>query len=77
MGRPSRVAFTGLGGGYVEQALAPAEGILPLPANLSAINAVTLGSSGMVAHFGLAHALFAPGDARAVAVGKHMRRRET
>ncbi len=44
-------AFTGLGGGYVEQAIAPVEEILPLPADLSAVGAVTLGSSGAVAHF--------------------------
>ena len=55
-------AFTGLGGGYVEQAIAPAREILPLPADLSAVDAVTLGSSGIVAHFGLAHARFAPGE---------------
>jgi NADPH:quinone reductase len=55
-------AFTGLGGGYVEQAIAPVQEILPLPANLSAVDAVTLGSSGVVAHFGLAHARFAPGE---------------
>ena len=55
-------AFTGLSGGYVEQAIAPVEEILPLPANLSAVDAVTLGSSGVVAHFGLAHARFAPGE---------------
>ncbi|MGH3251237.1 MAG: zinc-dependent alcohol dehydrogenase family protein [Trebonia sp.] len=55
-------AFTGLGGGYVEQAIAPVEEILPLPANLSAADAVALGSSGVVAHFALAHAHFAPGE---------------
>lgn len=55
-------AFTGVGGGYAEHAIAPAEEILPLPANLSAVDAVTLGSSGVVAHFGLAHARFAPGE---------------
>ncbi|MEU8056804.1 zinc-dependent alcohol dehydrogenase family protein [Microbispora bryophytorum] len=55
-------AFTGVGGGYVEQALAPVEEILPLPVNLSAVDAVTLGSSGVVAHFGLSHARFAPGE---------------
>ncbi|MEU1349843.1 zinc-binding dehydrogenase [Streptomyces sp. NPDC005776] len=54
--------FTGTGGGYVEQALASAAEILPLPANLSATDAVTLGSSGVVAHFGLRHAHFAPGE---------------
>ncbi|MEU6414119.1 zinc-binding dehydrogenase [Microbispora sp. NPDC046933] len=55
-------AFTGVGGGYVEQAIARVEEILPLPANLSAVDAVTLGSSGVVAHFGLSHAHFAPGE---------------
>ncbi|QQM38218.1 zinc-binding dehydrogenase [Streptomyces liliifuscus] len=55
-------AFTGTGGGYVEQALAPVEEIVPLPVNLSAVDAVTLGSSGVVAHFGLRHAHFAPGE---------------
>ncbi|WP_179851364.1 zinc-binding dehydrogenase [Streptomyces sp. TLI_55] len=55
-------AFTGTGGGYVEQALAPVEEVVPLPANLSSVAAVTLGSSGVVAHFGLRHAHFAPGE---------------
>ncbi|MEU9356198.1 zinc-binding dehydrogenase [Streptomyces griseoloalbus] len=55
-------AFTGLGGGYAEQALAPVEEILPLPADLSDVDAVTLGSSGVVAHFGLAHARFTAGE---------------
>ncbi|MPY49247.1 zinc-binding dehydrogenase [Streptomyces sp. K1PN6] len=55
-------AFTGTGGGYVEQALAPVEEIVPLPVKLSAVDAVTLGSSGVVAHFGLRHAHFAPGE---------------
>ncbi|MEU9472301.1 zinc-binding dehydrogenase [Streptomyces avermitilis] len=55
-------AFTGTGGAYVEQALAPVEEIVPLPARLSAVDAVTLGSSGVVAHFGLRHAHFAPGE---------------
>jgi NADPH2:quinone reductase len=55
-------AFTGLGGGYVEQAVASAGDILPLPEGLSAASAVTLGSSGAVAHFALTHARFAPGE---------------
>ncbi|MGH3499534.1 MAG: alcohol dehydrogenase catalytic domain-containing protein, partial [Nocardioidaceae bacterium] len=55
-------ASTGTGGGYVEQAIAPVEEVLPLPAHLPAVEAVTLGSSGVVAHFGLAHAHFAPGE---------------
>jgi len=53
---------TGTGGGYVEQAVAPVEEIIPLPGSLSAVDAVTLGSSGVVAHFGLRHARFAPGE---------------
>ena len=55
-------AFTGLGGGYAEQAIAPAVTLLPLPASISAADAVTLGSSGAVAHFGLRHASFTPGE---------------
>lgn len=55
-------AFTGRGGGYVEQAAASVEEVLPLPEDLSAVEAVTLGSSGPVAHFGLAHARFASGE---------------
>ena len=55
-------AFTGLGGGYAEQAIAPAATLIPLPGGLSAADAVTLGSSGAVAHFGLRHARFAPGE---------------
>ncbi|MET7685105.1 zinc-binding dehydrogenase [Streptomyces sp. NPDC005423] len=54
--------FTGTGGGYVEQAVVPVEEILPLPSGLSAVDAVTLGSSGTVAHFGLRHAQFASGE---------------
>ncbi|MBM9509819.1 zinc-binding dehydrogenase [Actinacidiphila acididurans] len=55
-------AFTGTGGGYVEQAVAPVEQVLPLPDGLAATAAVTLGSAGTVAHFGLRHAHFAPGE---------------
>jgi NADPH:quinone reductase len=55
-------AFTGLGGGYAEHAAVPLTQTLPLPDNLSAADAVTLGSSGVVAHFSLAHAHFAPGE---------------
>ncbi|WP_328491973.1 zinc-dependent alcohol dehydrogenase family protein [Streptomyces sp. NBC_00414] len=54
--------FTGTGGGYVEQAVVPVQEILPLPGDLSAVDAVTLGSSGVVAHHALAHARFAPGE---------------
>jgi NADPH:quinone reductase-like Zn-dependent oxidoreductase len=67
-------AFTGPGGGYAEQAIAPAGTLVPLPAGISAADAVTLGSSGAVAHFGLRHARFTPGShcwcaARQVASG--------
>ncbi|TDD55120.1 zinc-dependent alcohol dehydrogenase family protein [Saccharopolyspora elongata] len=55
-------AFTGVGGGYAEQAIAPATTLLHLPATMSAAEAVTLGSSGAVAHFGLRHAHFVPGE---------------
>ena len=47
---------------YGEQAIAPAGTLLPLPAGISAADAVTLGSSGAVAHFGLRHARFTPGE---------------
>lgn len=55
-------AFTGTGGGYVEQAVAPVEDVCPLPAELPAVAAVTIGSAGIVAHFGLAHAHHASGE---------------
>ncbi|MEU4654094.1 zinc-binding dehydrogenase [Streptomyces sp. NPDC023723] len=55
-------AFTGTGGGYAEQAVAPVAEVLPLPAGLSAVAAVTLGSASVVAHFGLAQARFTPGE---------------
>lgn len=55
-------AYTGLGGGYAEQAIAPATPLIPLPADISAVDAVTIGTSGAVAHFGLRHARFGPGE---------------
>ncbi|MGW2231055.1 zinc-binding dehydrogenase [Streptomyces formicae] len=55
--------FTGMGGGYAEHAVASVPAITPLPTGLSAIDAVTLGGSGVVARYALAHARFAPGDA--------------
>lgn len=55
-------AFTGLDGGYAELGAAPAATLVPLPAGLPAADAVTLGSSGMVAHFGLRHARFTAGE---------------
>ncbi|WP_349898829.1 zinc-dependent alcohol dehydrogenase family protein [Parafrigoribacterium soli] len=55
-------AFTGIAGGYAECATAPLDDVVPLPENLSSIDAVTLGSAAPVAHFALAHAHFAPGE---------------
>ncbi|MFD2419932.1 zinc-binding dehydrogenase [Amycolatopsis pigmentata] len=57
-----RVWAFGVSGGYAERAVVAATAVLPLPAGLSAVDAVTLGSSGIVAHFGLRHARFAPGE---------------
>jgi NADPH2:quinone reductase len=55
-------AFTGLGGGYAEQAVVSAEKLITLPSDLSAAEAVTLGTSGAVAHFALRHAHFTRGE---------------
>ncbi|UFS59149.1 zinc-binding dehydrogenase [Subtercola endophyticus] len=55
-------AFTGVSGGYAERAVAALDDVTRLPAALSAIDAVTLGSAGPVAHFALAHAHFTPGE---------------
>lgn len=55
-------AFTGLSGGYAEQAVAAVEDILPLPEGLSGADAVALGGSGVVAHFALDRARLAPGE---------------
>ncbi|MFI6996714.1 zinc-binding dehydrogenase [Nocardia sp. NPDC050175] len=54
--------FTGIYGGYAEHAIAAAETLVPIPAPLSSVAAVTLGSSAMVAHFALRHAHFARGE---------------
>ncbi|NUP41230.1 MAG: zinc-binding dehydrogenase, partial [Streptomyces sp.] len=55
-------AFTGLSGGYAEQAVAAVEDVLPLPDGLTGAAAVALGGSGVVAHFALDRARFAPGE---------------
>jgi NADPH:quinone reductase-like Zn-dependent oxidoreductase len=55
-------AFTGVGGGYAERAVAALDDVTALPDGLSAIDAVTLGSAAPVAHFALAHARFVPGQ---------------
>ncbi|SDI99239.1 zinc-dependent alcohol dehydrogenase family protein [Nonomuraea jiangxiensis] len=56
-------AFTGLSGGYAEQAVAAVQDVLPLPDGLTGADAVALGGSGVVAHFALDRARFAPGEA--------------
>ncbi|MFH8391284.1 zinc-binding dehydrogenase [Streptomyces sp. NPDC018036] len=56
-------AFTGLSGGYAEQAVASVHDVLPLPAGLTGAQAVSLGGSGAVAHFALERARLAPGEA--------------
>ncbi|WP_030739554.1 zinc-binding dehydrogenase [Streptomyces sp. NRRL S-31] len=55
-------AFTGLSGGYAEQAVALVEDVLPLPDGLTGADAVTLGGSGVVAHFALDRARFTSGE---------------
>ncbi|MFD5814259.1 zinc-binding dehydrogenase [Streptomyces sp. NPDC127038] len=55
-------AFTGLSGGYAEQAVALVENVLELPDGLTGADAVTLGGSGVVAHFALERARFRPGE---------------
>lgn len=55
-------AFTGTGGGYVEEAVAPVADVVALPGALTSIDAVTLGSAAPVAHFALAHAHLVPGE---------------
>ncbi|MFJ6215677.1 zinc-dependent alcohol dehydrogenase family protein [Streptomyces sp. NPDC092296] len=56
-------AFTGLSGGYAEWAVAAVEDVLALPDELTGADAVTLGGSGVVAHFALERARFTPGEA--------------
>ena len=56
-------AFMGVSGGYAERVVARVEDVTRLPAAVSAIDAVTLGSAGAVAHFALAHARFTSGEA--------------
>lgn len=55
-------AFTGIGGGYGEVAVARIADIAALPDELSFVDAVTIGGAGPVAHFALAHAHFTPAD---------------
>ena len=55
-------AATGSAGGYAELAVADTADVTPLPDDLAAVDAVTLGSAATVAHFALARAPFAPGE---------------
>jgi NADPH:quinone reductase-like Zn-dependent oxidoreductase len=55
-------AFTGVGGGYADHVVVPVAELVPLPEAMPAADAVTLGTSGRVAHFALRHAHFAPGE---------------
>ncbi|MFE2721539.1 zinc-binding dehydrogenase [Kitasatospora sp. NPDC059327] len=55
-------AFTGLSGGYAEQAVAPVGDVVELPDDLAATDAVALGGSGVVAHFALDRARFTAGE---------------
>ncbi|MFF5082856.1 alcohol dehydrogenase catalytic domain-containing protein [Actinoplanes sp. NPDC000266] len=55
-------AFTGTGGGYAEKAVVAVGDVVPLPDSVSPVDAVTLGSAGVVGHFGLAHARFSAGE---------------
>lgn len=55
-------AFTGLSGGYAEQAVAAVQDVLALPDGLTDTDAVTLGGSGVVAHYALDRARFTPGE---------------
>ncbi|MFD4878561.1 zinc-binding dehydrogenase [Streptomyces sp. NPDC058420] len=55
-------AFTGLSGGYAEHAVAAVDDVLPLPTGLTGADAVTLGGSGVVAHFALERSRFTPGE---------------
>ncbi|HEY1700441.1 MAG TPA: hypothetical protein VGG75_12090 [Trebonia sp.] len=55
-------AFTGTGGGYVEEAVARTDDIVALPAGLSPVDAVTLGSAAPVAYFGLERARLRAGE---------------
>ncbi|WP_018332585.1 zinc-binding dehydrogenase [Actinomycetospora chiangmaiensis] len=55
-------AFTGTGGGYAERAVAQAADVVALPDGLDGVAAVSIGTSGAVAHFALAQAHVAAGE---------------
>ncbi|PRY13548.1 zinc-binding dehydrogenase [Kineococcus rhizosphaerae] len=50
------------GGGYAERVAVDVADVLELPAGLSPVDSVTLGSAGPVAHFALAHGRFRAGE---------------
>lgn len=54
-------AFT-FAGGYAERAVASVDNIVALPADVSSVDAVTVTSSAVVAHYALRHAHFAEGE---------------
>jgi len=54
--------FVSPGGGYATHAVAQVEALVPVPDALSMSDAVALGSSGVVAHFGLQHARLTPSE---------------
>lgn len=54
--------FTGTSGGYADQALARIGDVVPIPEDLSSVDAVALGSAAPVAHFALAHAHVRAGE---------------
>lgn len=54
--------FTGLGGAYAERAVADLDDVTVLPDELSAVDAVAVGSAGPVAHFALRHAHLGAGE---------------
>jgi NADPH:quinone reductase and related Zn-dependent oxidoreductases len=55
-------AFSGSGGGYAEMTVAHEKAIIEIPDALSCVQAVALGSNGIVAHYALRHAHFTHGE---------------
>ena len=53
--------YLGASGGYAEQVIAPVSALIPLATSLSSAQAVAVGISGMVAHFGLLQGRFDAG----------------
>lgn len=55
-------AMVSPGGGYAERVVAPVASLVALQDKISPVQAVTIGGAGIVAHFGLHHAHFCPGE---------------